>query len=139
MRQTQTLIGIISDKIQRPFNPGNKKVLLFSAFSDTVDYLYSQIAPLMKQRFGIDVAMITGTTDGRTTVKLPRTDMNTILTLFSPLSKDKALLMPNNPAEIDISSPRTASRKAKTSRLRLLHQLRHPLEPRSHYPKIRAH
>lgn len=101
-RKLQTLIGIISDKIQRPFNPGNKKVLLFSAFSDTVDYLYSQIAPLMKQRFGIDVAMITGTTDGRTTVKLPRTNMNTILTLFSPLSKDKALLMPNNPAEIDI-------------------------------------
>jgi len=101
-RKLQTLIGIISDKIQRPFNPGNKKVLLFSAFSDTVDYLYSQIAPLVKQRFGIDAAMITGTTDGRTTVKLPRTDMNTILTLFSPLSKDKALLMPNNPAEIDI-------------------------------------
>jgi len=101
-RKLQTLIGIISNKIQSPFNPGNKKVLLFSAFSDTVDYLYSQIAPLMKQRFGIDVAMITGTTDGRTTVKLPRTDMNTILTLFSPLSKDKALLMPNNPAEIDI-------------------------------------
>ena len=43
-RKLQTLIGIISDKI-RPFNPGNKKVLLFSAFSDTVDYLYSQIAP----------------------------------------------------------------------------------------------
>lgn len=101
-RKLQTLIGIISDKIQRPFNPGNKKVLLFSAFSDTVDYLYSQIAPLMKRRFGIDVAMITGTTDGRTTVKLPRTDMNTILTLFSPLSKDKAILMPDNPAEIDI-------------------------------------
>jgi hypothetical protein len=101
-RKLQTLIGIISNKIQSPFNPGNKKVLLFSAFSDTVDYLYSQIAPLVKQRFGIDAAMITGTTDGRTTVKLPRTDMNTILTLFSPLSKDKALLMPNNPAEIDI-------------------------------------
>ena len=46
--------------------------------------------------------MITGTTDGRTTVKLKRTDMNTILTLFSPLSKDKELLMPDNPAEIDI-------------------------------------
>jgi hypothetical protein len=46
--------------------------------------------------------MITGTTDGRTTVKLKRADMNTILTLFSPRSKDKELLMPDNPAEIDI-------------------------------------
>ncbi|MFZ3129682.1 MAG: C-terminal helicase domain-containing protein [Desulfosporosinus sp.] len=98
----QTLISLIGEKVQRPFNPGNKKVLLFSAFSDTVDYLYREVAPLVKGKFGLDEAMITGTTDGRTTVKLPRTDMNTILTLFSPLSKDKALLMPNNPSEIDV-------------------------------------
>lgn len=98
----QKLLEIISNKIQRPFNTDNKKVLIFSAFSDTADYLYSQIAPLVKQQFGIDTAMITGTTDGRTTIKLRRTDMNTILTLFSPLSKDKALLMPNSTAEINI-------------------------------------
>jgi len=98
----QTLLDIISKKIQCPFNPGNKKVLLFSAFSDTVDYLYREIAPIVQQRFGIHTAMITGTTDGRTTVKLQRTDMHTILTLFSPLSKDKALLMPDSPDEIDI-------------------------------------
>lgn len=98
----QKLFGIISDKIQHPFNTDNKKILIFSAFSDSVEYLYGQVAPLIKQRFGLDTAMVTGTTDGRTTVKLPRTDMNTILTLFSPNSKDKALLMPNNPAKIDI-------------------------------------
>ncbi|GHV13616.1 helicase [Clostridia bacterium] len=98
----QTLLGLIADKVQRPFNTGNKKILLFSAFSDTVDYLYKEVAQLVKSRFGLDTAMITGTTDGRTTVKLKRTDMNTILTLFSPMSKDKELLMPDNPAEIDI-------------------------------------
>ena len=98
----QKLLEIISDKIQHPFNENNKKVLIFSAFSDTTDYLYSAVSSFMKSRFGVDTAMITGTTDGRTTVKLPRTDMNTILTLFSPLSKDKDLLVPNNPAEIDI-------------------------------------
>jgi len=98
----QTLLNLIVEKVQNPFNLGNRKVLIFSAFSDTVDYLYAQVAPFMKERFGINAAMITGTTDGRTTLKLPRTDMNTILTLFSPLSKDKALLMPNNPAAIDI-------------------------------------
>lgn len=98
----QTLIDLIAEKIQKPFNTDNKKVLIFSAFSDTVDYLYANIAPIVKDRFGLNTAMITGTTDGRTTVKLPRTDMNTILTLFSPRSKDKDLLMPNNPAEIDI-------------------------------------
>ena len=98
----QKLLEIISDKIQHPFNAGNKKVLIFSAFSDTVDYLYDEVAPFVKERFGVDTAMITGTTAGKTTVKLQRTDMNTILTLFSPISKDKALLMPNSPAEIDI-------------------------------------
>lgn len=98
----QKLLEIISDKILHPFNANNKKVLIFSAFSDTVDYLYDEVAPFVKERFGVDTAMITGTTSGKTTVKLQRTDMNTILTLFSPISKDKALLMPNNPAEIDI-------------------------------------
>lgn len=98
----QKLLEIISDKIQHPFNANNKKVLIFSAFSDTVDYLYDEVAPFVKERFGVDTAMITGTTSGKTTVKLQRTDMNTILTLFSPISKDKALLMPNNPAQIDI-------------------------------------
>lgn len=98
----KTLLDLISDKIQNLFNSGNKKMLIFSAFSDTAEYLYREVAPYVKERFGLDVAMITGSTDGRTTMKLPRVDMNTILTLFSPLSKDKALLMPDNPAEIDI-------------------------------------
>ncbi len=98
----QTLIDLIAEKIQNPFNDGNKKVLIFSAFSDTVDYLYAGVAPIIEERFGLHTAMITGTTQGRTTVKLPRKDMNTILTLFSPRSKDKELLMPNKPVEIDI-------------------------------------
>lgn len=98
----QTLFEVISEKVLHPLNEGNRKVLLFSAFSDTVDYLYQQVVPFARNRFGMDVAMITGTTEGKTTVKLPKTDMNSILTLFSPISKDKALLMPNNPATIDI-------------------------------------
>lgn len=98
----QKLIELIRDKINHPINPGNKKVLIFSAFADTTDYLYEELAPLLKERLGLNTAMITGTTEGRTTVKLKRTDMNTILTLFSPISKDKAILMPNNDLEIDV-------------------------------------
>jgi hypothetical protein len=98
----QTLMQLISDKAQHPFNQGNRKILVFTAFSDTADYLYNQIAPFAKERFELDSAMITGSTDGKTTVKLKRTDMNTILTLFSPLAKDKALLMPDTVAQIDI-------------------------------------
>lgn len=98
----QSLVDLISVKIQNPINENNKKVIVFSAFSDTVDYLYAQIGTVIKERFGLNTAMITGTTEGRTTAKLQRTDMNTILTLFSPKAKDKELLMPNNPMEIDI-------------------------------------
>jgi len=98
----QTLISDISQKIQNPFNNGNKKILIFSAFSDTVEYLFREVAPIIKERFGLDSAMVTGTSDGRATLRLSRVDLNTILTLFSPQSKDKELLMPNNPAEIDI-------------------------------------
>ena len=98
----QMLFEVISHKIQNPFNGGNKKILLFSAFSDTAEYLYRETAPFVKERFGLDSAIITGTADSRTTVKLKYSDMNTILTLFSPHSKDKGLLMPDDPSEIDV-------------------------------------
>lgn len=97
----QTLIQFITEKVRNPINAGNKKVLIFSAFADTVDYLYREIAPIVKERYKLNTAMITGSTEGKTTLKLPRTDMNTVLTLFSPISKDKNLLMPNNQDEID--------------------------------------
>lgn len=48
----QTLLTHITDKIQNPFNPGNKKILIFSAFSDTVDYLYKEVAPFIKPVIG---------------------------------------------------------------------------------------
>lgn len=98
----QTLLDIISRKLQNPFNEDNKKVLLFTAFADTADYLYREVAPFIKSKFGLDTAIVTGTADGRTTAKLKHINMNTILTVFSPLSKDKEILMPNDPAEIDI-------------------------------------
>ena len=98
----QTLIKIISDKIENPFNDNNKKALIFSAYSDTTDYLYREVAPIIKERYGLDTAMITGSTDGKSTIKLKKADLNTVLTLFSPKSKDKELLMPNNNSEIDI-------------------------------------
>jgi len=101
-KKLQTLLNLITEKIRNPFNGENKKVLIFSAFADTVEYLYAQVSSHIKSRTNLDAAMITGTTDGKTTLKLRHTDMYTVLTLFSPLSKEKELLMPNNPAKIDI-------------------------------------
>ena len=46
--------------------------------------------------------MITGSVDGKTTIPGLKTDLNTVLTCFSPISKGKNLLLPNNTDEIDI-------------------------------------
>jgi len=56
----------------------------------------------MKSNFDLNTAMITGSVDGRTTVPKLRSDLNTVLTCFSPISKDKELLMPNDTTKIDV-------------------------------------
>ena len=98
----QTLFGLIEGKIVNPINDGNRKILIFSAFSDTAEYLYTHVSSFVKSKFGLDTAMITGSVDGKTTIKGQRASMNEVLTLFSPLSKDKHLLMPNNTADISV-------------------------------------
>ncbi len=98
----QTLFDLLSDKVENPINPGNKKVLIFSAFADTADYLYEQVSTYMKKKYGMDTAVVSGTVDGKTTIKGLNVTLNNILTCFSPVSKSKAVLMPNSPAEIDI-------------------------------------
>ena len=98
----QTLLSILQDKIERPINAGNKKVIIFTAFADTAGYLYEHVSKYMKSSYGLDTAMVSGTVDGKTTVKNLHGDLNTILTCFSPVSKDKHLLMPNDNTSIDI-------------------------------------
>ena len=98
----QELLRMLKDKVEHPINEGNRKVIIFTAFADTADYLYQNVAPYMKKQFHIDTAMVTGSIDGKTTVpKLPN-DLNTVLTCFSPISKDKRLLLPNDNTNIDI-------------------------------------
>ncbi len=98
----QELLNEIEQKIENPINPGNKKVIIFTAFADTAEYLYENVSKFIKTNFGLDTAMISGSVDGKTTAKLKRTDLNTVLTLFSPISKDKELLMPDDNTSIDV-------------------------------------
>nr|WP_297707286.1 helicase-related protein [uncultured Butyrivibrio sp.] len=98
----QELIKLISDKIENPINEGNKKLIVFSAFSDTAEYLYDNVSEFVKKKYGLDTAVITGAIEGRTTVKGIKPTLNNVLTCFSPISKNKDVLMPNNPAEIDV-------------------------------------
>lgn len=98
----QQLLRLLDEKITNPINPGNKKVLVFSAFSDTAEYLYKHVSTYIKTRYGLDTAVITGTIDGHTTIKGFQATLNNVLTCFSPISKDRDVLMPGSKTEIDI-------------------------------------
>ena len=98
----QELFRVLSQKIENPINPGNKKVLIFSAFSDTAEYLYEHVSRYVKNKYGMDTAVITGTIDGRTTIKGFTATLNNVLTCFSPISKGREVLMPGSKTEIDV-------------------------------------
>ncbi len=98
----QTLFDLIREKITHPINEGNRKIIIFTAFSDTADYLYQHVSAFVKHEFGLDTAEITGSVDGKTTVSGLRADLNTVLTCFSPQSKHKELLFPNSNDNIDV-------------------------------------
>lgn len=98
----QSLLKVISDKIENPININNKKVLIFSAFSDTAEYLYEHVSTYIKEKYGLNTAVITGSIDGKTTIKNFKATLNNVLTCFSPISKDKSVLLPDSNDEIDI-------------------------------------
>ena len=98
----QTLFKLLDEKMANPINEGNKKVLIFSAFSDTAEYLYDQVAAYMKSHYSLDTAVITGTIDGRTTIRGLKATLNNVLTCFSPISKSRDVLMPGSTKEIDV-------------------------------------
>ncbi|ADL08672.1 helicase-related protein [Thermosediminibacter oceani] len=82
----KTLLDFLNEKVTKtPYNPGNKKVLIFTAFADTAYYLYDAIAPEIK-KYGINTALVTGTGEPKTTLDI-RKEFNTILSHFSPRSK----------------------------------------------------
>src|SRR5699024_6384202 len=92
----------IEDKIDNPINEGNKKVIIFSAFSDTVEYLYKHVSKYFEEKYGLNSAMVSGGDGGANTIKGLTNDLNTVLTCFSPKSKDKELILSNYKEGIDI-------------------------------------
>ncbi len=106
-RKLQELKRLIREKVQSPLNPGNRKVLVFTAFSDTATYLYGSLRDWAQEELGLHIAVVTGSGENRTTFKpkgfRAQTDFNAILSNFSPRSKNRAKMrsMPQN-GEIDI-------------------------------------
>lgn len=96
------LLDLIDQKITHPINPGNKKTIIFTAFSDTADYLYQHVSQYAKDKYNLNTAQVTGDVEGRTTISGLRCDLNTVLTCFSPISKHKDDLMPGDASALDI-------------------------------------
>ena len=104
----QHLIEHVDHKIEQPINTiegtGNKKVIIFTAFADTAQYLYEQLAPQLWSKQQIHTAMVTGSSSPKSTLKNAKRsyDIQETLTLFSPISKSKASILPHEPSEIDV-------------------------------------
>ncbi|MEO2061876.1 MAG: helicase-related protein [Christiangramia sp.] len=97
----QRLISILEKKVEKPFNADNKKVIIFTAFADTANYLYEHIKDHFSSKYGLNSALITGSRKITTAKKIPP-DINAILTCFSPLSKGKAQLYPKIDEQVDL-------------------------------------
>ena len=99
----QQLVADLQHKFTHPINGDNKKVLIFTAFSDTALYLYDCLADKIKSKYGLNVALVTGDVEARSTMKLrEKLDFNKVLTLFSPISKERAAIYPHLQEDIDV-------------------------------------
>ncbi|MBQ5477573.1 MAG: SWF/SNF helicase family protein, partial [Bacteroidaceae bacterium] len=98
----QMLVSDLKEKFRHPINGENKKVLIFTAFADTANYIYEQLAERIKNECGLNVGLITGNTDGRCTIPKFPMSFNNILTFFSPRSKDRSVLFPKATEDIDV-------------------------------------
>lgn len=101
-KKLQTLYQLIDEKMTHPINEGNKKLIIFSAFATTTNYLYKHISQYVLDKYGLHTAQISGTKGFETTLKTNHRDLNSLLTYFSPQSKDRNLLFPDDQREIDV-------------------------------------
>ncbi|MCK9171703.1 MAG: SNF2-related protein [Treponema sp.] len=99
----------IKQKIEHPYNSGNRKILVFTAFADTANYLYDNLSrPLLEH--GLYSAVVSGSSCNRSTLRVSKeeaktiriSDLNTVLTLFSPVSKEGHKIFPDMKQEIDV-------------------------------------
>jgi SNF2 family DNA or RNA helicase len=97
----QHLIQLLDKKLTKPFNPNNRKAIVFTAFADTANYIYSHVHGYMKEKYGIHTALITGS-HKLSNSKNISSDLNALLTCFSPISKGKAQLYPSINDSIDL-------------------------------------
>ncbi len=111
--QKDNKLNVLKDTIVKklidPINKGNRKVLIFTTFSDTAKYLYENLSGHAKD-LGINTALVIGSGTNKSTLEVAKeykkrisfNDINTVLTLFSPKSKEAEKVFPNMNEEIDL-------------------------------------
>ncbi len=77
----------VKDPTTNKLGQPNKKVLVFTAFADTAEYLFDALSSWAHNELGIHIALVTGGGGNRTT--FGKSDYNQILTNFSPRSKNR--------------------------------------------------
>lgn len=85
------LVKTIRNKIENPINSDNKKIVIFSAFADTADYIYENVSKVIKLEYGLDTALVTGSGSNKCTLNINK-DFNNLLINFSPISKHRDLI-----------------------------------------------
>ncbi len=97
------LKDLLKKKAENPINPENKKALIFTAFTDTAEYLFNHISKWAKKELGLHTALVTGGNSGnKCTMSGVRTDLTSIITAFSPISKERNKIDEDATDEIDI-------------------------------------
>ncbi|AYF43707.1 helicase [Halobacteriovorax sp. BALOs_7] len=96
------LKALIQEKCTNPINEGNKKIIIFTAFADTANYLYREVAEWAKSNLQIHTALVTGGGTNQSTMKLKYSDLNSLLTSFSPVSKERDKIDSSLTEEIDL-------------------------------------
>ena len=85
----KALREVIERKCHAPLNPDNRKFIVFTAFADTAQYLYQQLSGWAQKELGLHCALVTGTGHNQTTLPNLRKDFVSIITAFSPRSKER--------------------------------------------------
>lgn len=98
----QKLIEEVTKKIENPFNDGNRKILIFSAFADTTNYLYEHLSKLVKAKYGIESARIQGSVSGNATTIPGQKDTDRLLSMFSPISRERDIVYGKDKYDIDL-------------------------------------
>lgn len=98
----QELKIVIQNKVNNPINDGNKKLIIFTAFADTANYLYQHLAHWAHHELGIHSALVTGSGTNKCTLKGISGDLGAILTNFSPISKERSKIDEAASTEIDL-------------------------------------